>query len=70
MGEKGDGLSGTRIKGTWTKSKRGRTKGGDGDEGGGGSREGKWRELYLNNNKKFLNKDVYIFKTYIKNFIF
>ena len=52
-GKEEEGFSGTSIKDTWTKPKGGRIKGGD--WGWLGWREvvgGKWRQLYLNNNKK------------------
>ena len=51
--EKGEGFIGTSVKVTWTKPKGGvgpRVGGGDGC--GKGSGGGKWRQLYLNNNKK------------------
>ena len=41
MGGKGEGFSGTRIKGPWTKSKGSRNGGGVGMAGVGGSSEGK-----------------------------
>ena len=57
MGAKGEGFSGTSIKDTWTKPKRGRIEGGRwGWLGSGGSGGGIWRQLYLNNNKKKLKK--------------
>ena len=58
MGGKAEGFSGTCMKDTWTKPKRGRIKGGKrGWLGLGGVVGGKWRQLYLNNNKKcFLKK--------------
>ena len=53
MGGKGEGFSGTSIKDTWTKPKGGRIKGGKwGWLGWWGVVEEKWRQLYLNNNKK------------------
>ena len=54
MGEKGGRVvKETYIKDTWTKPKRGRIKGGTwGWLGRGEVVEGKWRQLYLNNNKK------------------
>ena len=54
--KKGEGLSGTCIKDTWTKPKRGKIKGGR--WAWLGWREvvgGKWRQLYLNSNIKKLN---------------
>ena len=51
-GGKGRRISGTSIKDTWTKPKRDRIKVGSGDGWGGGVVEGRWRQLYLNNNKK------------------
>ena len=51
-GEKGEGLSRNMYKGHMDKSKTGlRWRVGSGD-GWRGSGEGKWRQLYLNNNKK------------------
>ena len=53
MGKKGEDLSGTRIKDAWTKPNGGRMEGGRwGWLGLGGSGRGKWRQLYLKNNKK------------------
>ena len=53
FGEKGGGFSGTSIKGTWTKPKDIGSRVGSGDGWGGGRvLEGKWRQLYLNYNKK------------------
>ena len=53
MGGKGEEFSGTTIKDTWTKPKRGRIKGGEwGWLGLVRVVGGKWRQLYLNNNKK------------------
>ena len=59
-------MSGTWIKDTWTEPKRGRIEGGRWRWGGDGG--GKWRQLYLNNNKTnlehtkfFLNK-IKLFK--------
>ena len=51
MGGKGERFSGTCIKDTWTKPKRGvGSKGGSGDNWcGGGVVGGKWRQLYLKN---------------------
>ena len=50
---KEEGFSGTYITDTWTKPKQGRIKGRKwGWLGRGGVVEGKWRQLYLNNNKK------------------
>ena len=45
--KRGKGCQETGIKDLWRKPKGGR------NEGGGGGRvvEGKWRQLYLNNNK-------------------
>ena len=52
-GRKQEGFSGTCIKDTWTKPKRSRIKGGKwGLLGWRGAVGGKWRQLYLNNNKK------------------
>ena len=52
-GEKGEGFSGTTIKDTWTKPKGVRIKGGKwGWLVCGVVVGGKWRHLYLNNNKK------------------
>ena len=52
-GKKGKGCQGTCIKDPWTKSKGGRIEGGRwGWVGQGRVVEGKWRQLYLNNNKK------------------
>ena len=51
-------FSGTCIKDTWTKPKGGRIKGGKWRGLGWGVVVGrKWRQLYLNNNKK---KEKYI----------
>ena len=47
---KGGESSGTCIKDTWTKPKGGRVKGGG--WGCVGRVQGKWRQLYVNNNKK------------------
>ena len=53
MGEKGGGFSGTCIKDRWTKPKGDRIKGGKWGRLGGGEVVGrKWRQLYLNTNKK------------------
>ena len=50
MGGKVEGFSGTCIKDTWTKPKRGRIKGGKwGWLRLGGVEGEKWRQLYLNN---------------------
>ena len=49
-------FSGTSIKDTWTKPKGGKIKGGEWQCWGGGSDGGKWRQGYLNNNKKKLKK--------------
>ena len=52
-------FSGTSIKDTWTKPKASRIKGRKwGCLGWGGVVGGKWRQLYLNNNKKCEKKDV------------
>ena len=51
------GHQGTYIKDTWTKPKGGRIEGGRWGMGGVGGVVGrKWRQLYLNNNKKSLKK--------------
>ena len=51
------GRQGTCIKDTWPKPKGGRIEGGRcGCLGFRGSGGGKWRQLYLNNNKKRKNK--------------
>ena len=56
-GSKGEGFSGTYIKDTWTKPKRGRIKGGKwGWLGSGGVVGGKWRQLFLNNDKKIFKE--------------
>ena len=53
MEGKEEGFSGTYIKDTWTKPKQGRIKGGRwGWLRWGEVVRGKWRQLYLNNNKK------------------
>ena len=53
MGEKGEGFSGISIKDTRTKPRRDGMRGGRwGWLGWGAVVEGKWRQLYLNNNKK------------------
>ena len=53
------------IKDTWTKSKRGRNKGGKWGWLGWGREVGeKWRQLHLTNNKKNVKK--YINKYYAK----
>ena len=50
---KGKGHQGIFIKDIWTKPKRGQDRGWEvGMVGGSGG--GKWRQLYLNNNKKTL----------------
>ena len=46
MGEKGEGLSRNMYKGHMDKAKGGRFEGGAGGRG-----RGKWRQVYLNNNK-------------------
>ena len=52
MGEKGEGFSGICMKDTWTKPKWVGLRMGSGDDWGGGEEvRGKWRQLYLNNNK-------------------
>ena len=52
-GKKGKGCQGTCINDSWTKPKGGRTEGGRGGRVGQGKVvAGKWRLLYLNNNKK------------------
>ena len=52
-GKKGKGCQGMCIKDTWAKPKGGRTEGGRwGWVGQGKVVAGKWRQLYLNNNKK------------------
>ena len=52
-------MSGTRIKDTWTKPKWGRIKCGKwGCLGLGENGVGKWRQLYLNNDKQKLKKYV------------
>ena len=55
--KKGQGFSGTSIKDPWTKPKEGKDRGWEVWMAGvGGVVRGKWRPLYLNNNKKnFLN---------------
>ena len=56
-GGKGEGLSGTCIKGPWTKPKGGRIKGGRWGWLGWGQVVGwKWRQLCLNSNKKNVEK--------------
>ena len=54
---KGEGFSGTSMRDTWTKPKRGGIKGGRW-EWLGWKRVvgGKWRQAYLNNNKKKFKK--------------
>ena len=53
MGEKGAGFSGTTIKDTWTKPRGMESGEGGRDDWGWGQVEGgKYRQLYLNNNKK------------------
>ena len=53
MGGKGKDRQGTCIRDTWTKPKGGRIEGGRwGWVGQQGVVGGKWRQLYLNNNKK------------------
>ena len=49
-GKKGKGCQGTCIKDPWTKAKDGRIEGGR----WGNAVGKKWRQLYLNNNKKIL----------------
>ena len=57
MGGKGEGFLVTRIKDTWTKPKGGRIRGGRwGWLGLGEVVRGKWRQLYLNNNKNNVKK--------------
>ena len=53
--------SGACIKDTWTKPKAGRIieGGGGGWRGLGGLVGGKWRQLYLDNNKKHLKKSEF-----------
>ena len=52
MGRKGEGVSGTTIKDTWTKTRGSGIRGGRwGWLGSGGVVGGKGRKLYLNNNK-------------------
>ena len=56
---KGEGFSGTRIKDAWTKPKWVGSRVGSGDGwlvGAEGVVGGKWRQLYLNNNKKVKKK--------------
>ena len=58
-GKKGKGCQGTCTKDTWTKPKAGRIEGGKwGWLGSGRVVRRKWRQQYLNNNKKI--------KVYIK----
>ena len=53
----GEGFSGTHIKDTWTTTKGVRIKGGKwGWLRWGRVVGGKWKQLYLNNNKKKLKK--------------
>ena len=56
-GKTGKGCQETRIKDPWTKPKKGRIEGGRWEWVGHGGVWGKWRQLYLNNNKK-LNKKI------------
>ena len=56
MRGKGEGFSGTYIKDTWTKPMGVGSRVGGGDGWDGGVVRGKWRQLYLNNNKKKLRK--------------
>ena len=51
-GRKGNSCQGTCIKDTWTKPKGGRIEG-----GAGGVMGRKWRQWYLNNNKKYKRKN-------------
>ena len=53
-GIKEAGFSGTSIKDTWTKPKRGRIEGERWGWLGMAGVEGKWGQLYLNNNKKII----------------
>ena len=63
-GKKGEGFSGTTIKDTWTKPEWGRIKGGKwGWLGWEGLVGRKWRQLYLNNNKKCGKKIKITYKT-------
>ena len=56
--QKGKGHQGTCIKDTWTKPKGvGWRVGGGGGQGVGGVVGEKWRQLYLNNNKKNKEKN-------------
>ena len=62
-GGKREGFSGTTIKDTWTKPRA------DGSKGGRWGRlrwlevvGGKWRQLYLNNNKIKINKYIVLKK--------
>ena len=53
MGKKGKSHEGTCMKDPWTKPKRGRIEGGRRWWAGRGKLVvGKWRQLYLNKNKK------------------
>ena len=57
-GKRGKGHQGTSIKDTWTKAKWGRIEGGRwGWVEQGGVVGGKWRQLYLNCNKKIIKKE-------------
>ena len=58
-GKGGEGLSGTCIKDTWATPKGGTIEGGRwGCLGLGGVVGGKWRQLYLNNNKKMQERQL------------
>ena len=52
---------GTSIKDTWTKPKGADLRVGGRDVWGGECGEGKWRQLYLNNNKKNFLKEKNVF---------
>ena len=59
MGEKGKGHQGTWVKDPWTKPKVGGIEGGRwGWVGQGRVVAGKWRQLYLNSNKKKKKKEI------------